>query len=125
MIRLAGNTLQGKKTILTALTNIFGINKTLADKILHYSNVNPFCKIFRLRHKDILSIQNFLDKQNNELKILTEGTLKRYIGLNIKKKIDINCYSGKRYFKGLPVRGQRSRTNSRTSRKNNIFLIKK
>lgn len=118
MVRLLGNNLAKKKKIYIALTCIYGIGISKALEILKKINIDPNTKVLNLNEKDISLLRDILEC--NDFKL--EGNLKRLISLNIKHLIDINCIRGKRHLKGLPVRGQRTRTNSRTSRKRNSLI---
>jgi small subunit ribosomal protein S13 len=109
---------QIKKKIYIALTQIYGIGVSKALKILKKLEINSNKKVANLNEKEISTLRDTL-----EFEIVNfEGNLKRQIALNIKHLIDINCIRGKRHLKGLPVRGQRTRTNSRTARRKNIFI---
>lgn len=121
MVRLLGNNLSNKKKIYIALTSIYGIGIPTSKKILQTLNIDSNLKVFELSEENVSSIRDFLETQ--ELKL--EGDLKRLISLNIKRLIEINSVRGRRHLKGLPVRGQRTRTNNRTSRRQNIFIRKK
>ncbi len=120
MVRILGNNLPDKKKVYIALTSIYGIGLSRSKKILITLNINFNLKISDLTEKNISNIREFLEKNNFKL----EGDLKRNISLNIKHLIDINSFKGKRHLKGLPTRGQRTRTNNRTSRKLNLFIHK-
>jgi small subunit ribosomal protein S13 len=109
--------LPNKKKNYIALQTIYGIGNSRAIKILDLLKIDPNSKICDLNSNDISKLRDFLEKSEFKL----EGDLKREIKLNIKRLIDINCFRGKRHLKGLPVRGQRTRTNNRTSRKQNLF----
>jgi small subunit ribosomal protein S13 len=113
MIRLLGVELNNKKAIFISLTKIYGIGISLSKKILNNLNINIFQKTNNLDNNDFLKLKNILESKNFKV----EGDLKRFNDFNIKRLININCYRGKRYLKGLPVNGQRTRTNSKTSRK--------
>ena len=121
MVRLLGNNLSNKKKIYIALTAIYGIGISKALDILKMISIDPNTKVFNLTENNISSLRNILE--SGDLKL--EGDLKRLISLDIKRLIDINSYRGRRHLKGLPVRGQRTRTNSRTSRKQSLFIRKK
>jgi len=122
MIRILGNNLANKKKIYIGLTSIYGIGISRSKSILKELNINPDLKIFNLTEKEIFNLRNKLE--NSEFKL--EGDLRRYISLNIKRLININCFRGRRHLKGLPSRGQRTRTNSRTVRRSlKIFIYKK
>jgi small subunit ribosomal protein S13 len=113
MVRILGVILQKHKKINIALTAIFGIGLAIAKQILIQANINPNLKVSELSDTDVFAIRKILE--NNTYKI--GGELKQFIKLNIKHLIMINSYKGKRHLKGLPVNGQRTRTNSRTTRK--------
>lgn len=114
MIRLLGVDLPKNKKIPFALTNIYGIGFKTAQKILKNCNINFNKSTDDLSTDEIASLRNNLESINLKL----EGNLRRFINLNIKHLTDINCYKGIRHRQGLPVRGQRTRTNSRTRRIN-------
>jgi len=121
MVRILGNNLSNKKKIYIALTSIYGIGIPTSKKILNQLNINEEIKVSDLTETNISSLRDILE--TDEFKL--EGDLKRLVSLNIKRLIDINSFRGRRHLKGLPVRGQRTRTNSRTSRKQSIFSQKK
>jgi small subunit ribosomal protein S13 len=121
MVRILGNNLPNKKKIYIALTSIYGIGLSTALKILNKLNINPTVKSVDLTETNVSALRDLLE--TSEFKL--EGDLKRLISLNIKRLIDINSTRGRRHLKGLPVRGQRTRTNSRTSRKQNLFNVRK
>lgn len=112
--RLAGVTLPNDKRIEVALTYIFGIGLTMSKKILKAVNIDPNKRTKDLNANEINNIKDAIDKMN--LKV--EGELKRDILGNIKRLKEINCYRGTRHAKHLPVRGQRTKTNTRTIRGN-------
>jgi small subunit ribosomal protein S13 len=109
MARIAGVDLLPKKRIVIALTYIYGIGLTAAEKICAEAGVNPDMKAEELHENDIVSIRRVIDTQYK-----VEGDLRREISQNIKLKMDIGCYQGLRHRKGLPVNGQRTHTNART-----------
>lgn len=121
MVRLLGTNLSNKKKIYIALTAIYGIGIATSKKLLTTANIDPNIKVSELSDSDISKIRDLLE--NESLKL--EGDLKRLISLNIKRMIDIGCNRGRRHLKGLPVRGQRTRTNNRTSRRQSMFIRKK
>jgi small subunit ribosomal protein S13 len=121
MVRLLGNNLSNKKKIYIALTCIYGIGIPRSLKILNKVEIDPNVKVSDLTESNISALRDTLE--TDEFKL--EGDLKRLISLNIKRLIDINSVRGRRHLKGLPVRGQRTRTNSRTSRKQGLFIRKK
>ena len=121
MVRILGNNLSNKKKIYIALTCIYGIGIPTSLKILNRLEINPNLKVTELTEMNISSLRDLLEQEEFKL----EGDLKRLITSNIKRLIDINSFRGRRHLKGLPVRGQRTRTNNRTSRRQSIFSFKK
>lgn len=109
MARIAGVELPRGKRIEVALTYIFGIGRSSAQKILQKAGVDFDLKVDQLTDSELTKIRQIIDK---EYKV--EGDLKREISTNIKRLIDIGCYRGMRHVRGLPVHGQRTRTNART-----------
>ena len=120
MVRLLGNNLSNKKKTYIALTCIYGIGIPTSKKILKELNIDLNLRVSDLTETNISNLRDFLEKEDFKL----EGDLKRLVSLNIKRLIDINSFRGKRHLKGLPVRGQRTRTNNRTSRKQSLFTRK-
>lgn len=121
MVRLLGNNLANKKKIYIALTCIYGVGISRSLKILNLLSINPSTKVSELNEANISALRDILE--TDEFKL--EGDLKRLVSLNIKRLIDINSVRGRRHLKGLPVRGQRTRTNNRTSRRQSLFIRKK
>ena len=109
MARVAGVDLPRDKRIEVALTYIFGIGLSSAKKILEKTGVDPDKRVKDLSHDEVSKIREVIDR---EYKV--EGELRKEIAMNIKRLIDIGCYRGLRHIQGLPVRGQRTRTNART-----------
>lgn len=109
MARIAGVDLPKDKRVEAGLTYIFGIGQKAANDILIGTGVNPDTRVKDLTEEEIAALREFIDK-NYEV----EGDLRRNTALNIKRLIEIGCYRGIRHRKGLPVRGQRSKTNART-----------
>ncbi|MFN3927632.1 MAG: 30S ribosomal protein S13 [Pseudanabaenaceae cyanobacterium] len=109
MARIAGVDLPRDKRIEVGLTYIFGIGLPSAKKILAATGVNP-----DIRVKDLTDAQVAALRQEVESNYQVEGDLRRLVGLSIKRLIDIGTYRGRRHRMGLPVRGQRTRTNART-----------
>ena len=123
MARISGVDLPPKKRIVIALTYIYGIGLTAAEKICAEAGVSTDIKAEELHENDIISIRRVID---NQYKV--EGDLRREISQNIKLKMDIGCYQGLRHRKGLPVNGQRTHTNARTRkgpRRSTISIKKK
>lgn len=109
MARIAGVDLPRDKRVEVALTYIFGIGRPVSNEILKAAGVNPDTRVKDLTDGEISKLREFIDKN-----IKVEGDLKREISLNIKRLMEIGCYRGIRHRKGLPVRGQRTKTNART-----------
>jgi len=112
-IRIAGVLLPDRKRIEFALPMIYGVGLTLGRKILAEANVDPGKKTANLTSEEVGKIRTLIEKN-----IRVEGDLRREVFLNIKRLKDINSYRGSRHQKNLPVRGQRTRTNTRTVRGN-------
>ncbi len=110
MARIAGIDLPKEKRIETALTYLYGIGPALSKKVLAKANVNPDIRVKNLKDDEVARIQNTINSEN--LKV--EGDLRREVSMNIKRLIDIGTFRGSRHRKGLPVRGQRTKTNART-----------
>ena len=121
MVRILGNNLSNKKKIYIALTCIYGIWIPTSKRILDQLNIDHNLKVSDLNETNISALRDILETEEFKL----EGDLKRLVSLNIKRLIDINSVRGRRHLKGLPVRGQRTRTNSRTSRRQSFFTRKK
>ena len=109
MARIAGTDLPREKRVEIGLTYIFGIGRTRSTEILKATGINPDTRVKDLTEDDIAKIRDFIDKNYR-----VEGDLRRDIALDIKRLIEIGSYRGLRHRKGLPVRGQRSKTNART-----------
>ncbi len=109
MARIAGVDLPKNERIEIGLTRIFGIGRSLSRKILTQANINPDIRVKNLKDEDAVKIRAIIER---EFRI--EGDLRRDISMNIKRLIDIGCYKGLRHRLGLPVRGQRTKTNART-----------
>jgi small subunit ribosomal protein S13 len=109
MARIAGVDLPREKRVEIGLTYIYGIGKTTARTILLKTGVNPDTRIRDLTEEEVIRLRDIIDK---DCKV--EGDLRREISLNIKRLMEIGCYRGMRHRRGLPVRGQRTKTNART-----------
>jgi small subunit ribosomal protein S13 len=109
MARIAGVDIPRDKRVEIALTYIFGIGKTTSQKILASSEVNPDTRVRDLTEDELARLREAIDKN-----VKVEGDLRREISLNIKRLTEIGCYRGLRHRRGLPVRGQRTKTNART-----------
>ncbi|MBR5248627.1 MAG: 30S ribosomal protein S13 [Lachnospiraceae bacterium] len=110
MARIAGVDLPREKRIEIGLTYIYGIGRPTADKILAASGVNPDTRVRDITDDEVKKISETIE----EMGILVEGDLRREVALNIKRLQEIGCYRGIRHRKGLPVRGQKTKTNART-----------
>lgn len=109
MARIAGVDLPRDKRVEIGLTYIFGIGRTKSKEIIEKAGVNPDTRIRDLTDDEISKIRDAIDSGYR-----VEGDLKREVQLNIKRLIEIGCYRGRRHRLGLPVRGQRTKTNART-----------
>jgi len=109
--RIAGVDIPRNKRVEVALTYIFGIGPTSAKGILTKTNVDPDTRVHNLTEEEVNRIRETVDKEYT-----VEGDLRRQVSMNIKRLIEIKCYRGIRHQRGLPVHGQRTRTNARTRR---------
>ncbi len=116
MIRIVGVNIPDNKYIFISLTYIYGIGISISKKICNILKLNMFILAKDLNNNQLELIRKQI------LNYLIEGDLKRNMMLNIKRLIDINCYRGLRHKKFLPVRGQRTRTNSKTCKKNRKYI---
>jgi small subunit ribosomal protein S13 len=111
VVRISGIDLPSQKKVLYALTSIYGIGLKESKKILQIANIESNTITSKLDDASISKIRGVIEKNYN-----VEGDLKRIINSNINRLISINCYRGRRHRQGLPLRGQRTRTNARTNR---------
>lgn len=109
MARIAGVDLPKDKRVEVGLTYIFGIGRVSAINILKDAGVNPDIRVKDLSDSEVARIRDIIEKGYK-----VEGDLRREVSMNIKRLMDIGCYRGLRHRRGLPVRGQRTRTNART-----------
>lgn len=109
MARIAGVDLPRDKRVEVALTYIYGIGSTLSKQVLDKTGINPDTRVRDLTEDEIGKLRETLDKDYH-----VEGDLRRDISLNIKRLMEIGCYRGVRHRRGLPVRGQNTKNNSRT-----------
>jgi len=109
MARIAGVDLPRDKRAVIGLTYIYGIGTTTSQRILSETGINPDTRIRDLTEEEVSKLREAIDKT-----VKVEGDLRREIALNIKRLIEIGCYRGVRHRRGLPVRGQRTKTNART-----------
>ena len=110
MARISGVDLPREKRVEIGLTYIFGIGLKTSQDILAATGVNPDTRVKDLSAEDEAKIRDYIDKNN----IIVEGDLRRNVALDIKRLTEIQCYRGVRHRKGLPCRGQRTKTNART-----------
>ena len=110
MARIAGVDLPREKRIEVGLTYVYGIGQSTADEILAGTGINPDTRVKDLTADEEAKIRDYIDKNN----IMVEGDLRRQTALDIKRLTEIQCYRGVRHRKGLPCRGQRTKTNART-----------
>jgi len=113
MIRIAGVNIPDEKRIEIALTYVYGVGRTTSKKVLENSGVDP-----NTRTKDVSDADANKLREEIETKYRVEGELKHIVKTNIRRLREIGCYRGTRHTKGLPVRGQRTKTNNRTVRGN-------
>jgi small subunit ribosomal protein S13 len=111
MARLAGVDLPRDKRMEIALTYIYGIGKTSAKETLAATGVSPDLRVKDLGDEDLLKLRDYIDEH-----FRVEGDLRREVAADIRRKVEIGCYQGLRHRRGLPVHGQRTRTNARSSK---------
>ena len=111
MARIAGVDIPRNKRVEVALTYIYGIGPTSAKQIVAKTNIDPDTRVNNLTEEEVNRIRETVDKE-----YMVEGDLRRTVSMNIKRLIEIKCYRGIRHTRGLPVHGQRTRTNARTRR---------
>ncbi|TAK05459.1 MAG: 30S ribosomal protein S13 [Candidatus Manganitrophaceae bacterium] len=109
MARIAGVDLPREKRVEIGLTYIYGIGRATSQKILKETNVNPDIRVKDLKEDEVVRLREAIERGTR-----VEGDLRREVSMSIKRLMDIGCYRGLRHRRGLPVRGQRTRTNART-----------
>ncbi|MFV0342636.1 MAG: 30S ribosomal protein S13 [Anaerocolumna sp.] len=109
MARISGVDLPREKRVEIGLTYVYGIGRVSSNRILKEANVNPDTRVRDLTDEEVARIRDIIDATQ-----MVEGDLRREIALNIKRLQEIGCYRGIRHRKGLPVRGQKTKTNART-----------
>jgi small subunit ribosomal protein S13 len=109
MARIAGVDLPREKRVEIGLTYVFGIGRASSNRILSEANVSPDTRVRDLTDDEVARIRDVIDRSQR-----VEGDLRRETALNIKRLMEIGCYRGIRHRRGLPVRGQRTKTNART-----------
>jgi small subunit ribosomal protein S13 len=116
MARIAGVDIPPAKRVVIAMTYIHGIGDTTSEKIVKNANVDPNKRTKDLTEEEIARLRQIVDRLASAKDIVIEGDLRREIALNIKRLTEIGSYRGQRHRRGLPVRGQRTRTNARSRR---------
>ena len=109
MARIAGVDIPNNKRVEIALTYIYGIGRKSANDILATTGINPDTRAKDLTEEEVAKLRDVIESSYT-----VEGDLRREVGLNIKRMVEVNCYRGIRHRKGLPVRGQRTKPNART-----------
>ncbi|MDE3257037.1 MAG: 30S ribosomal protein S13 [Gemmatimonadota bacterium] len=109
MARIAGVDVPREKRVEIALTYIFGIGRSSANRILEKTQISPDTRVDALSEEDVTKLRSVIEGEYR-----VEGNLRSEVAMNIKRLMDIGCYRGLRWRRGLPVRGQRTRTNART-----------
>lgn len=111
MARIAGVDIPRNKKLEVAITYIYGIGRTRGQEIISKAQVNPATRVRELTEEEVGRLRDIIEHE-----YIVEGDLRREIQMNIKRLMDIGCYRGLRHRKGMPVHGQRTRTNARTRR---------
>jgi small subunit ribosomal protein S13 len=109
MARIAGVDIPREKRVEVALTYVYGIGRTTAQKVLHDAGINRDTRVRNLTEDEVARIRAYVDQN-----LRVEGDLRRDVAQDIKRKVEIGCYQGVRHRKSLPVHGQRTHTNART-----------
>jgi small subunit ribosomal protein S13 len=109
MARIAGVDLPREKRVEIGLTYIYGIGRVTSQKLLKEANVSPDTRVKDLKEEEVVRLREAIERG-----LRVEGDLRREVSMSIKRLMDIGCYRGLRHRRGLPVRGQRTRTNART-----------
>lgn len=109
MARIAGVDLPKNKRVIVALTYIYGIGPHFATQIIDKTGVSPDTRVHALTEEDVTKLRGTIENDYT-----VEGSLRGQVNMNIKRLVDIGCYRGLRHRRGLPVRGQRTKTNART-----------
>jgi len=108
MARIAGVNIADHKHVVIALTSIYGIGRPTSIKLCHVTQINPSAKVSSLTEAELESLRVEITK------LTVEGDLRRTVSMSIKRLMDLGCYRGLRHRRGLPLRGQRTKTNART-----------
>ena len=120
MARIAGVDLPRDKRVVIGLTYIFGIGKSRSSEILEKANISPDTRVKDLTETEVNALRNIIDEDYD-----VEGDLRRETSMNIKRLREINCFRGMRHRRGLPVRGQKTKTNARTRKGPKKLVSKK
>lgn len=116
MARLAGVDIPRDKRVAVSLTYIHGIGRTTSEKLLKMANVSPDTRVKELSDEEVGRLRQIIERLSSDKEILVEGDLRREVAMNIKRLQEIGTYRGMRHRRGLPTRGQRTRTNGRARR---------
>ena len=116
MARIAGVDIPPQKRVVISLVYIHGIGRTTAEKIVKAANLSPDTRVKDLTEEDVARLRQVIERLSQDKEILIEGDLRREVAMNIKRMTEIGSYRGGRHRRGLPVRGQRTRTNARSRR---------
>jgi small subunit ribosomal protein S13 len=116
MARLAGVDIPNDKRVLISLTYIHGVGRSTSERLLRMANVSSDTRVRDLGDEELGRLRQVLDRLSTDKEILIEGDLRRDVAMNIKRLTEIGTYRGLRHRRGLPVRGQRTRTNARARR---------
>jgi small subunit ribosomal protein S13 len=114
--RIAGVDIPPQKRVVISLAYITGIGRSTAEKVVKMANINPETRVKDLPEEEVARLRQIIDRMVAAKEIVIEGDLRREVAMNIKRLVDIGAYRGMRHRRGLPVRGQRTRTNARTRR---------
>jgi len=114
--RLAGVDIPRDKRVAISLTYIHGIGRTTSAKLLKMANVSPDTRVKELSDEEVGRLRQIIERLSSDKEILVEGDLRREVAMNIKRLQEIGTYRGMRHRRGLPTRGQRTRTNGRARR---------
>ena len=116
MARIAGVDIPPQKRVVISLMYITGIGRTTAEKVVKAANLNADTRVKDLGDDEVVRLRQIIDRMAASKEILIEGDLRREVATNIKRMTEIGSYRGSRHRRGLPVRGQRTRTNARSRR---------
>ena len=116
MARLAGVGIPRDRRVVISLTYIHGIGRTTSAKLLKMANVSPETRVKELSDEEVGRLRQIIERLSSDKEIMVEGDLRREVAINIKRLQEIGTYRGMRHRRGLPTRGQRTRTNGRARR---------